>query len=166
MKIVTIFEPHLYSFQYNDTGDEFSELMELWTDTEHLEEYFTENSELLQFKNISLQDAIFKTVDYAEKLYDLLSNKDTNLDELFQPLTGADANLKLPKQELRDHWLRIYAIKIESKYYVITGGAIKQSQAMIGHPDTVKELPKLEQCRNFLNQQGIVDFDGFLELIL
>lgn len=169
MKIVPIFEPHLYSFQFDEEGDEFNELMKLWTDAEYLEHYFSSNNELLNFKNISLQEAIVQTIKYTDELYDTLSQDGCNLDELFEPLTSADGKLNLPKQKLKrrkQEWLRIYAVKIESKYYVITGGAIKQSQSMDGHPDTLKELTKLEQCRNFLIQEGIVDIEGFLELIL
>jgi hypothetical protein len=63
------------------------------------------------------------------------------------------------------NWVRLYAIQIETQYYVITGGAIKQSQKMADHPETTRQLKTLEKVKDFLLEQGINDMDGFLELM-
>ena len=36
---------------------------------------------------------------------------------------------------------------------------------MQDHPDTKKELIKLEKARRFLNEKGVFDADSFYELI-
>jgi hypothetical protein len=58
-------------------------------------------------------------------------------------------------------WLRIYAIKLEPGIYIITGGAIKLTRTMAEREHTLKELAKMEQVRNFLINNGVVDKDAF-----
>lgn len=60
-------------------------------------------------------------------------------------------------------WLRLYAIKLEPGHYIITGGAIKLTRTMQERVHTLRELTKMEQVRNLLIEQGIVDLDGFEE---
>jgi hypothetical protein len=49
---------------------------------------------------------------------------------------------------------------------VITGGAIKMSQTMQGHPDTDNELIKLKEARAYLKQNDVFDEDSFFELLI
>ena len=65
----------------------------------------------------------------------------------------------------KEKLLRLYAIKIEFNYYVITGGAIKQSQTMQQHPDTNDEFKKLESCRNYLIDNNVFDADSFNDFL-
>ena len=61
-------------------------------------------------------------------------------------------------------WLRIYAIKLEPGIYIIniiTGGAIKLTRTMAEREHTLKELSKMEQVRNLLINNGVVDKDAF-----
>ena len=62
--------------------------------------------------------------------------------------------------------LRIYAIKIESNCYIITGGAIKLTRTMQEHRDTLIELQKLNKLKNFLIHQGILDKDSIEGYVL
>lgn len=163
MKIVSTFAPRLFSFQFEETTDELTRLYEFWTDTERLFEYFTENLNLLEFAGISLEVAVLETIDNADYLYELLDRNKEKLDALFKPLSETFIDRLLPKQKTKRKWLRLYAIKIETNYYVITGGAIKQSEKMQGHPDTAKELEKLEKCRNYLISEGIFDNDSLVD---
>ena len=39
------------------------------------------------------------------------------------------------------------------------------SQKMSGHPDTANELIKLNNARNYLNENGVFDEDSFFELL-
>ena len=55
----------------------------------------------------------------------------------------------------------MYAIKLEPGCYVITGGAIKLTRTMQEREHTLKELKKMEQVRNLLIEQGVMDADGF-----
>ena len=165
MKIVPIFEPYLYAFQYeNEESDEFSRLLDDWTNFVFLEEFFANNAELLVYEKIKMVDAIAKTTEMADKIYKLFEDNQENLNELFENLTPSTNFKNLDKQKYKKKWLRLYAIMLESGYYVITGGAIKQSQEMDKNPLTKEELRKLEKCKNFLKTLGVTDVETFLEL--
>jgi len=166
MKIVPIFAPYLHSFKFANSPDELSRLFDLWSDTVQLYDYFRINSDVLKYEKIGIDEAITQTIEYADLLYDLLSENRANLDDLFQALSNYSSCIKLlPKYKSKKRWLRLYAIKIDSNYYVITGGAIKQSQEMRGHPLTREELKKLEQCRNFLIDNDIFDSDSLMDFV-
>lgn len=59
----------------------------------------------------------------------------------------------------------IYAIKLASGIYIITGGAIKLTATMQEREHTRKELIKIEKVRRFLLQENIIDDSGFIEYI-
>ena len=166
MKIVPIFAPYLHSFQFDEGLDELSRLFDFWTDQEELREHFQIHHEVLEFYNVEIEEAIEQTIDNADSLYDLLSENKNSLDCLFENLSpNASQTIRLPHSKSKRKWLRLYAIKIESNYYVITGGAIKQSQKMQDHPQTVEELQKLDKCRNYLISEGIFDSDSMIDFI-
>lgn len=48
------------------------------------------------------------------------------------------------QRKTHDSWLRIYAIKLESNSYLITGGAIKLTRTMEEREHTLNELRKME----------------------
>lgn len=177
MEIVRIFADQLTSFRYDtDRPDEFSRLFSQWQDPEFLYEFFTEHIDDLQsgfFGPISLQTAIRQTRDEARrlegKLLQLAQGKPDSLDSIFEPLrleepielTRSKAKGDKPKS-----WLRVYAIKLQSNIYVVTGGAIKLTRRMQEREHTKLELRKFERCKAYLHEQGITDIDGLSELIL
>jgi len=67
------------------------------------------------------------------------------------------------KSKAKANWLRIYALRIDRNTYIITGGAIKLTQKMQERDHTDIELKKIEKCRNYLLELGIVDKDGVIE---
>lgn len=165
MKIVPIFEPHLYAFCHDSVNDEFYKLINNWLDPEWLENFFYNNKSVLVFENIKLEVAIAKTIKLADKLYDKIEFYQKSLDTQFRNLDNKSLSMKpLEKQKIKSGWLRLYALRIEANVYIITGGAIKQSLEMKDHPHTKEELIKLEKCKNYLNCQGIHDIDSFFEL--
>jgi hypothetical protein len=165
MKFIPIFEPYLFSISLNNKIDELSLFIDFLTDTILLENYFNENKQVLDFYNLTKEEAILQTSDLAEELYYKLEKNKENLDRLFQPLRILDGGITLQKMKLKSNWIRIYGIKLESKYFVITGGAIKQSQIMQDHYETVVQLNRLKMVKAYLEEQGILDIDGFFELI-
>jgi len=166
MKIVPIFASYLYSFQFKEGSDELSSLFDFWTNQEELRTYFQVHQDVLTYYHTDIEEAIGQTIENAESLYDLLSENKKNLDGLFQPLSANSFSVKqLPHYKSRRKWLRIYAIKIESNYYVITGGAIKQLQTMQDHPDTNAEFIKLKKCRDYLISNGVFDPDSLIDFI-
>ena len=62
-------------------------------------------------------------------------------------------------------WLRIYAIKIQSGVYLVTGGAIKLTHEMRERSHTLVELAKMEHVRNYLLDNGVFDLDSFNDYI-
>ena len=166
MKIVTISAHHLYAFSFKDKTDELNRLYDFWTNQKLLRDYFEKNNSVLEFENIDIEEAISETIENAELLFELLSEHKNDLDRLFEALSTKENDSKfLHKQKSRRKWLRLYAIKIESNYYVITGGAIKQSQTMQQHPDTNEESKKLESCRNYLIDNHVFDADSFNDFL-
>jgi hypothetical protein len=90
------------------------------------------------------------------------------LSDYFEPLQLKERKVKLGfhKGKIRQNNLRIYALKIDEEMFVITGAAIKMSQKMEAHFDTLNELKKLNQARAFLVNEDIVDGASFYELTI
>jgi hypothetical protein len=169
VKIIPIFAPYLHAFKYDTSDDdEFTRLFDCcWIDPEWLHSYFTINNNLLSYENITLKQAVDKTIELADDFYTLLEKNQDCLDEYFQHLKKTTITEKpLAKQKAKKWWLRLYALKIESNHYVITGGAIKQSHEMKDHLLTQEELDKLEFCTNFLQKNGVFDADSLFEFEL
>ena len=177
MKIVRIFADQLTSFRYGtDQPDEFSRLFRQWQDPEFLYSFFTEHIEDLQsgfFGSISVQTAIRRTRDDARQLEQALQQLATetsrNLDSIFAPLQQTEPiefTRSKAKGNTQRSWLRIYALKLQSNVYVVTGGAIKLTQAMQDREHTWHEISKLNRCKDYLREQGISDIEGLSELIL
>jgi hypothetical protein len=72
---------------------------------------------------------------------------------------------KISKRGKRTSWLRLYAIKLSSGIFIITGGAIKLTATMQERAHTAIELIKIEQVRRFLIGNGVVDETGFKDYI-
>lgn len=175
MEIVRTFADQLTSFRYGtDQPDEFSRLFSQWQDPEFLYAFFNEHIEDLQsgfFGSISLPTAVRQTRDEARRLerslLHLAAGTPDNLDTLFTPLKPEEP-LELPRSKAKGDkqksWLRVYAIKLQSGVYVVTGGAIKLTRTMQDREHTRLELKKLERCRDFLREHGIIDIEGLSEL--
>ncbi|OFY87421.1 MAG: hypothetical protein A3F72_04265 [Bacteroidetes bacterium RIFCSPLOWO2_12_FULL_35_15] len=166
MEIVPIFEEKLFSFHYeNERDNEFDRLMELWTDAGFLQGYAKKNS----IKNV--YGFIEDILQNAEEIQDYLDNLNQNKSPYgfyFEPLQESERKkqiLSFQKGKIKKNQLRLYAIKIDDDCFVITGGAIKMSQRMDEHPDTAKELVKLNDARKYLKTNGVTDIDSFYELL-
>lgn len=166
MKIVTIFAEKLFAFHYKDEVDnEFDRLMELWTNPQYLKK-FAENNGIED-----VEDYVLDRLSDAERIQDVLDEIETDelpLEQYFKPLFNKETTIKilsLRKGKLKHNHLRIYAIKIDTDCFVITGGAIKMSQAMQDFPDTQIELDKLKAAQRYLNDNGVFDIDSFFELL-
>ncbi len=166
MKIVVIFKEKLFSFHYeNELDNEYDRLMNLWTDPGYLQAYAKKNN----VKDV--YGFIDDILQHAEEIQDFLENLSQNKKPFgfyFEPLQESEAKrtiLPFQKGKIRKNQLRLYAIKLDANCFVITGGAIKMSQKMDAHPDTKNELVKLNNARNYLNKNGVVDEDSFVELL-
>ena len=119
----------------------------------------------MEIANVNYADVLEKTI--------LGFPSTEKLDLLFRPLSLADGDAaELTREKARNwdrnrhaSWLRVYAIRLESNVYVVTGGAIKLTPAMQDRPHTLIELDKLNECRNYLKTNGVYDRDSFMDYI-
>ena len=145
-----------------------------WNDYEWLREFFTKHADDLAsyFHITDIDHAVFDTVDDANDLECLILDlaPDANLDELFRPLENTRlSEVLLGREKAKGRynahasWLRLYAIRLESGRYIITGGAIKLTATMQEREHTLAELTRLNKVRDFLILNGVFDFNGFEE---
>lgn len=168
MKIVRIIAVinSLLSVKFEENEDnEFDILFDQLNNIEFLYEFFKEHEQDLRGK--SIQQAIEQTLDDAEQLEDKLldvAEGNSKLQTLFKPLSNSDYRLK-PYQKskaygmVRRSWLRVYAIRIQEDLFVITGGAIKLTQAMQERQHTQEQLDRLNNVRDYLKVQGFNNDD-------
>ncbi len=168
----------LWAVRYDgDSDNALYNLFEQWNDVTWLRSFFKANIEDLSsyFKITDVNQAIKDTIEDSERLQCIIMDisPDADLDAIFRPLENyrsGDATLgkekaKLKQQMRHSSWLRIYAIKLATGVYIITGGAIKLTATMQEREHTQAELVKLEQVRNFLLSEGIIDNDGFIDYL-
>jgi hypothetical protein len=171
MKIVNTFVEGLWSLKYE--GEKFYELeklIEQWTDYEYLLNFYTENEKDLYYFNLTVEEAVEITISETNNLIifldKLVSKNIKTLDSVFKPLDDLEFRvIELSKQKAKRRWLRLYAIKIETNNYVITGGAIKLSLKMQERENTKQELMKLNMCKNYLQAENVFDLESFYDLI-
>ena len=165
MKIIAIFAEKLYACQYDNEGfNEYARLMNLWTNLVYLREYAKENkiSDLLRFANEIREDA-----EFLQDLIATIGKRNAPLASFFKPLNNLETSIKvLSLQKGRRYRLRIYAIKLDENLFLITGGAIKLSEKLEGHPTTLQELQKLRTCQTYFFNKEVKDIDNFFEIIL
>lgn len=168
MEIIDTFVPCLYTFKFSDEElDEFERVFDEWVNPMYLFQFFEENKKDI---DMSIEQAIDKIQKEAKflrnKLIELASEEPNRLHELFKPLNNNEYSAKLlQEQKARNRWLRLYAIKIGDNY-VITGGTIKlDNQHLMKERDhTQKELDKINKCRDYLKDEGVIDDDSFQEI--
>ena len=166
----------LWSVKYDgDRINAFELAFSQWTDVRWLKEFFSKNiNDLSSYFHITdIDEAIFDTINDAEQLECLMLdiNPTVNLDEIFRPLENyRTSDVLLGKEKAKglyttkhSSWLRLYAIRLQSKRYIITGGAIKLTATMKEREHTLAELIKMNKVRENLISLGIVDYEGFME---
>ena len=166
MKIVSIFANNLFSFHYKDEDDnEFDRLMTLWTDVAYIRSFAKSNN--IKDINNFITDILSNAEEIDDFLHNLVADSES-FSKYFEPLQTSEYAkvLSFQKGKIRKNQLRLYAIKIDENCFVITGGAIKMSQTMQEHPDTVLELKKLNVARTFFQSNGVFDDESFYEIIL
>lgn len=161
----------------NKETNALDELFEQWGDVAWLRNFFSENMSDLSayFRITDINTAIYDTLDDNDQLQCLILDitPDANLDEIFRPLENnrlQEMLLGREKARLKNRprhasWLRIYAIKLDPGIFIVTGGAIKLTATMGERQHTIDELAKLEEVRNHLLSEGIVDAAGFNDFV-
>ena len=155
---------------------ELEALLDHWNDVVWLRDFFVNNQEDLKtFYHVGIEDAIWDTIEDSDEIELLLMQlaEDDDLDSLFRPLNNNETaetllqkdKARLKKRHVHSSWLRIYAIRLSTGTYIITGGAIKLTLKMEEREHTRLELDKIERVRNFLLNEHIIDDDSFIEYI-
>ncbi len=183
MKIIDTFaivEEHLYAVQYdNQNIDEWQKLFNLWQDATYLSSFFEDHKDDLfygYYKGITIDEAIKRTRREAKylrgEILKFATDKENSLSGLFKPLDNRisfnpksnqySSNNSYEKNKSRQHWLRIYAIRVDHNLFVVSGGAIKLTEKM-DRAHLLIELEKLELTRNFLmdNNDSLESFELF-----
>jgi hypothetical protein len=170
MKIVRIFADQLFAFRYdNETDNELRRLLTLWNDTAHLYQFVMQHKADAP-QNVSIPTLINQLIDNANNIDDTLNKISTDpnrsLEEFFKPLDNQEYHIvELSKQKGRKNYLRLYAIRVDTNCFVITGGAIKFHHLNKDRPHTQKEMEKIDRCRNFLKDNSVFDADSFYEFL-
>ena len=175
MKIVDIFAPCLFAFHLNvENENELKKVLNFWSSTIELNDFLKINH-VDWPKGKKLNQLREDIQENAEKFEDLLkklsTQKNPQLDQLFAALDNSEyktivLSKRKGKSSKKENHLRLYALKIDTNCYVITGGAIKFTQFMEEREHTLNELKKLEFYRNYLRTHGVVDEDSFFDLII
>ena len=169
----------LWAVRYDGDADNIlSVLFNQWNDVLWLRTFFKENIGDLtsHFKITDANQAIRDTLEESDKIERLIMDisPKADLEKLFRPLNNSRTTDMLLgkekarlKERIKQHpsWLRIYALKLTSGIYIITGGAIKLTATMQERKHTLTELQKLEKVRNFLISENIIDNDSFIEYL-
>lgn len=174
MKLVRIFvrdegETGLWAIHFpGKPQNEFDRFLDLTNDVEYLHNFFEENKTDLMagfFGKMTTGDAVLRTLKEVEEMEDALykyaergfSGNGNCLQHLFKPLNNfeyAICSYQKSKARIKRGWLRIYAIRLASNCYLVTGGAIKITYDM--KPTHLQyELKKLEQTKTFLKNNDI-----------
>ncbi len=177
MKIVRTFAKDLFAFHFKDeTENELLKVFKQWNDPEKMTRFLCENKSDWISKGYNNLNQIRKELEKnAEKFEDVFVSfskvNNPSWDELFAPLYNSEyktitISKRKAKYGSKENFLRFYALKIDANCYVITGGAIKFTHLMEERVHTQKELEKLEKCRNFLKEKGVVDEDSFYDFLI
>jgi hypothetical protein len=172
MKIVSIFEDQLNLFAFRYDGEKMNELqrlLTLWNNTAYLYE-FVKNHKSDVPKKVPIPTLVFQLIENANDIDDTLNeisnNPKRSLEEFFKPLDNQEYRIvELSKQKGRKSFLRLFAIKIDNNCFVITGGAIKFHHLNKDRLHTQKEMQKIDSCRNYLKDNGVVNAVSFYEFL-
>ena len=167
----------LWAVRYEGEDDnELYNVFDKWNDVLWLRNFFrvNKNDLLLNYGMLDINEAVLDTIEDSERLETALLDlsPNANLDTLFRPLSNSVQESYLGKEKTKisnrkkhASWLRIYAIKLNSGIFIITGGAIKLTATMQECTHTAIELIKIEQVRRFLIDNGIADETSFEDYI-
>ena len=167
----------LWAVRYeNEDDNELYSVFDKWNDVLWLRNFFIANKNdlLLNYGMMGINEAVMDTIEDSELLETALLDlsPDADLDSLFRPLSNylqesylEKEKAKIRKRKKHASWLRIYAIKLSSGIFIITGGAIKLTATMQERTHTAIELIKIEKVRRFLIDNGIADETSFEDYI-
>jgi hypothetical protein len=160
---------------------ELHKLSRLWTDPYYLANFYEKNKPLFEvkyWKNISPEKFAMDVTKSSPLIFKQLQTlaKTNSLDSYFEPLDlkrdVKQPGIRISRAKAKFGYVinkrvfRIYAIKIDSNCYLITGGAIKITLDMNDALHTKTELKKIDFVYNNTSSKDIFDKTSFIDLIL
>lgn len=178
MEIIAIFPPYIYSIKYdNQLSNEYDRLFDEWNDVTSVLNFLTEHKDMLKaavWKKISEPELAARQVldeaEALEQLFDVLnehtsSGEEPDFDSHFHYLDGK-YKFELEYEPMKSYGdgspslLRMYAIKMDSNTYLITGGGIKLGATIQESPGLQDNIIQdIDKVRSWLKENGIIDAD-------
>ncbi len=176
MEIEEIYPPFIYSIRYDGQGqNEFHRLFTEWNDVEAIMTFLEENEDYLKvdiWKSIKRpEQAAVQVLNEAMELEIIFDTLAENAGQGYKP--DFDSHFKyldgqykyvlsyIPMKSYgmeKPSLLRIYAIKLESNVYLITGGGIKLADTIQRSPGLKEHvLQNIDRVITWLKQQGIAE---------
>ncbi|MEO6302144.1 MAG: hypothetical protein ABIP51_03120, partial [Bacteroidia bacterium] len=125
----------------------------------------------------AVKETLTDAQKFEQKIFDLaecvdIDSEPNEFENIFKPLSNNGISYEFcfksyGQNNLRENtWLRIYAIKLGTNVYVITGGAIKLTERMNQAEHTKTELDKFKRCVNYLKSEGVInDLDALKDFL-
>lgn len=181
MEIEAIYPPYIYSIKYDGkNANEFERLFESWRDLDEVIAFFEKNKDYLQSE-------IWSTVREPEAAANQVSDEADDLEILFRELYSNakkdckpdfDSHFKyldgkyntvlehVPMKSygpISPSFIRLYAIKMDTNKYIITGGGIKLCKTIQESP-YLKEriIQDIDKVRAWLKSNGIYEEEDFI----
>lgn len=155
---------------------EWSLCFERWNDADYLWDFFTTHKKDLDrdfWNGISIEDAIEKTRLDAKRLERKLlelakegkQSDGKTLSNYFKPLKKGSFDPNYEKDKaygvIKPSWLRIYAIRVDINFFVVSGSGIKLTETMNNRKHLRDELKKLDLTKNYLQDHPNDPIEGF-----
>lgn len=177
MNVEAIYEPYIYSVKYdNQAENEYDRLFDAWNDMSYVVSFFEQheaylNNTIWEEKLREPEAAALRVRDEANELEDLfeqlyqntLNGEQPDFDSHFQFLDGEYKYviLYVPMKSygtINPSFLRIYAIKLQSNTFLITGGGIKLAKKNQDAPELQDHVIRnIDEVREWLISNGVAD---------
>ncbi|WP_026629129.1 hypothetical protein [Dyadobacter alkalitolerans] len=170
VELIRIVPETLWAARFEENEEnEYDLAFKCWNDPEHLETFFTKHEEDLItdfYGHCSVSQAVSITLSEADEferqLLKVARGQDfrQKLGDIFKPLDRV-ARIKVVNEKSKAYgtgaksWLRMYAVRLNYDFFVISGSAIKLTKAMNEREHLKRELEKLNVVVRFLKELNI-----------
>jgi hypothetical protein len=176
IELVRIVPETLWAARFEGIKEnEYDRIFDLWSDPEYLDGFFTKYQQDLVkdfYGYCSISQAVSITLSEADEferqLVKVAEGRDLRkrLGDIFKPLEKT-ATIKIENEKSKAYgsgsksWLRIYAVRLNYNFFVISGGAIKLTKTMNEREYLKDELRKLDVLVRFLRELNIESIEDW-----
>jgi hypothetical protein len=168
--LIRIIPETLWAARFEEKEEnEFDDAFNHWNDPVYLDAFFTKHeSDLVKdfYGYCSVSQAVSITISEADQFEEQLlrvakgRELGRRLGDIFKPLDRAP-RIKIVNEKSKAYgtgaksWLRIYAVRLNYDFFVISGSAIKLTKTMNEREHLKEELKKLDMLVRFLRELNI-----------